>query len=133
MTTPEILSVLKKAGKPQTAAIYKHYGTGDNVFGTLTSEIGKLQKKIKVDRRPAFWGSSITMLLHAQGPPDSRSTTALPRSVAEFASFMTTGSFRFQAFQPGVNPPFLELSHEILVVRSSPTRRRQLRSRRLAC
>ena len=61
---------------------------------------------------PGF--ETITMLLHLQGPPDSRSTTALPRSVAEFASFMTTGSFRFQAFQTGTNPPFLELSHEIL-------------------
>ena len=61
---------------------------------------------------PGFNG--ITMLLHANGPPDSRSTTALPQSVAEFASFMTIGSFRFQAFQPGVNPPFFELSHEIL-------------------
>jgi hypothetical protein len=56
----------------------------------------------------------IRMLLQAQGPPDSRSTTELPQSTAEFASFMTTGLFRFQAFQPGMNPPFLELSHEIL-------------------
>lgn len=61
---------------------------------------------------PGF--ESMTMLLHLQGPPDRRSTTALPQSVAEFASFMTTASFRFQAFQAGVNPPFLELSHEIL-------------------
>ena len=51
---------------------------------------------------PGF--NSISMLLQAHGPPDSRSTTALPRSVAEFASFMTIGSFRFQAFQPGVEP-----------------------------
>jgi hypothetical protein len=56
----------------------------------------------------------IDMLLQAHGPPDSRSTTALPRSVAEFASFMTLGLFRFQAFQAGDNPPFLDLSHEIL-------------------
>lgn len=61
---------------------------------------------------PGF--ESITMLLQAQGPPESRSTTALPRSVAELASFMTTGSFRFQAFRPGLNPPFLDVSHEIL-------------------
>ena len=61
---------------------------------------------------PGF--ESISMLLHVQGPPDRRSTTALPRSVAEFASLMTTGSFRFQAFQPGANPPFLDLSHGIL-------------------
>jgi hypothetical protein len=61
---------------------------------------------------PGF--ESITMLLQAHGPPDSRSTTALPRSVAEFASFMTIGLFRFQAFQAGENLPFLDLSHEIL-------------------
>ena len=61
---------------------------------------------------PGF--AAITMLLHIQGPPDRRSTTALPRSVADFASFMTTGSFRFQAFQAGANLPFLDLSHEIL-------------------
>ena len=49
MNTVEILATLKKSGKPQTAAIYKRHGSGDNVFGTLTSEIAKLQKKIKVD------------------------------------------------------------------------------------
>jgi hypothetical protein len=61
---------------------------------------------------PGF--EALTMLLQVQGPPDSRSTTALPRSVAEVASFMTTASFRFQAFQAGLNPPFVELSHEFL-------------------
>jgi 3-methyladenine DNA glycosylase AlkD len=49
MTAQEILLTLKKLGRPQTAAIYKRHGSGDNVFGVLTSEIAKLQKKIKVD------------------------------------------------------------------------------------
>ncbi len=49
MNAKEIITTLKKGGKAQTAAIYKRHGSGDNVFGTLTSEIGKLQKKIKVD------------------------------------------------------------------------------------
>ena len=49
MNTQEILATLKKLGKPQTAVIYKRYGTGDNVYGVLTSEIAKLRKKIKVD------------------------------------------------------------------------------------
>jgi 3-methyladenine DNA glycosylase AlkD len=49
MNAQEILSTLKKLGKPQTAAIYKRHLSGDNVFGVLTSEIAKLQKKIKVD------------------------------------------------------------------------------------
>lgn len=50
----EILATLKKLGKPQTAAIYKRHGSGDNVFGVLTSEIAKLQKKIKVDHALAM-------------------------------------------------------------------------------
>ena len=53
MNTKEILAYLKKLGKPQTAAIYKSHGSGDNVFGVLTSEIAKLQKKIKVDHELA--------------------------------------------------------------------------------
>jgi 3-methyladenine DNA glycosylase AlkD len=54
MTTQEILAMLKKLGKPQTAAIYKRHGSGDKVFGVLTSEIAKLQKKIKVDHQLAM-------------------------------------------------------------------------------
>jgi 3-methyladenine DNA glycosylase AlkD len=49
MNAKEILATLKKLGKPQTAAIYKRHQSGDNVCGVLTSEIAKLQKKIKVD------------------------------------------------------------------------------------
>jgi 3-methyladenine DNA glycosylase AlkD len=54
MNAQEILATLKKLGKPQTAAIYKRHGSGDNVFGVLTSEIAKLQKKIKVDHALAM-------------------------------------------------------------------------------
>ena len=54
MNTDDVLATLRKFGKPQTAAIYKHYGTGDNVFGVLTSQIGKLQKKIKTDHALAM-------------------------------------------------------------------------------
>ena len=54
MNAPEILSTLKAAGKPQTAAIYKRHGSGDNVFGVLTSEITKIRKKIKGDHALAM-------------------------------------------------------------------------------
>ncbi len=54
MNAQEILATLKKLGKPQTAAIYQRHGSGDNVFGVLTSEIAKLQKKIKVDHALAM-------------------------------------------------------------------------------
>ena len=55
----DVLAALKKAGKPSTAAIYKRHGAGDNVFGTLTSEIEKLRKKIKSDHALALelWDS----------------------------------------------------------------------------
>ena len=49
MKASEILTTLRALGKPQTAAIYKRYGTGSNVFGTLTSDIARIQKKIKMD------------------------------------------------------------------------------------
>jgi 3-methyladenine DNA glycosylase AlkD len=54
MNTVEILATLKKFGKPQTVAIYKRHGAGDKVFGTLTSVIAKLQRKIKVDHTLAI-------------------------------------------------------------------------------
>jgi 3-methyladenine DNA glycosylase AlkD len=49
MNTPEILATLKALGKPQTAAIYQRQGSGNHVYGALTSDIAKLGKKIKTD------------------------------------------------------------------------------------
>ncbi len=54
MNTGEILATFKAVGKPQTAAIYKRHGSGDDVFGVLTSEIAKFKKKIKVDHALAM-------------------------------------------------------------------------------
>lgn len=54
MNAQEILATLTKLGKPQTAAIYRRHGSGDNVCGVLTSELVKLQKKIKVDHALAM-------------------------------------------------------------------------------
>lgn len=65
MDALEILATLKKLGKPQTAAIYKRHGSGEDVFGVLTSEIGRLQKKIKVDH-------SLAMKLWATGNAEAR-------------------------------------------------------------
>src|SRR6476659_5502944 len=54
MTAQEILATLKQLGKPQTAAIYQRHGAGDNVCGVLTSDIAKVQKKIKIDHAMAM-------------------------------------------------------------------------------
>ena len=53
MTADVILTTLEKLGKPQTAAIYKRHGAGADVFGVLTSDIARLQKKIKIDHGEA--------------------------------------------------------------------------------
>jgi 3-methyladenine DNA glycosylase AlkD len=80
MSAHEILATLKKLGKPQTAAIYKRHGAGDNVFGTLTSEIVKLQKKIKVDHALAteLWrtGNAEARILALQVSDPERLTRA---------------------------------------------------------
>lgn len=49
MNAQEVLAVLRKLGRPQTAAIYKRHGSGDNVFGVLTSELAKIRKNIGVN------------------------------------------------------------------------------------
>jgi 3-methyladenine DNA glycosylase AlkD len=54
MNTDEVLAALRKLGKPQTAAIYRRHGSGEQVFGVLTSEIAKLQKRIKVNHALAM-------------------------------------------------------------------------------
>ena len=54
MNAQGILTELQKLGKPGTAAIYRRHGSGDNVFGVLTSEIAKLQKRIKTDHALAI-------------------------------------------------------------------------------
>lgn len=93
MTSKDILASLKKAGKPQTAAIYKRHGTGDNVFGTLTSEIAKLQKQIKVDHALALelWktGNAEARMLALQIADPQKVTAALA------ARFLADGPVRF--------------------------------------
>ncbi len=54
MHVDEVLTTLKAVGKPQTAAIYKRHGSGNNVFGTLTSELQKLKKKLRLDHALAL-------------------------------------------------------------------------------
>jgi 3-methyladenine DNA glycosylase AlkD len=54
MNADEVLATLEKLGKPQTAAIYRRHGSGEQVFGVLTSEIARLQKKIKVNHALAM-------------------------------------------------------------------------------
>ena len=54
MNPQATLATLVKPGNPQTAAIDKRHGAGDHVYGVLTSEIGKLQKRIKTDHALAM-------------------------------------------------------------------------------
>jgi 3-methyladenine DNA glycosylase AlkD len=81
MNTREIMTILKKQGKPQTAAIYRRHGSGDNVFGVLTSDMAKLQKKIKVDHELAMelWktGNAEARILAIQAADPKQLTKAI--------------------------------------------------------
>jgi 3-methyladenine DNA glycosylase AlkD len=54
MKTREVVATLKRLGKPKTATVYKRHGSGDDVYGVLTSDIAKLQKQIGVDHALAL-------------------------------------------------------------------------------
>jgi 3-methyladenine DNA glycosylase AlkD len=96
MNAQEIMTTLKKLGKPQTATIYKRYGTGDNVFGVLTSELGKIKKKVKVDHKLAMelWktknAEARALALQVADPQQ------LTRSAAD--SLLEDGPVRFVGF-----------------------------------
>lgn len=93
MNAPDILATLKKLGKAQTAAIYQRHGAGDNVFGTLSSEIGKLQKKIKLDHTLAMelWktGNAEARMLALQVADPEKLTPA------DAEKFVNDGPVRF--------------------------------------
>ena len=93
MNAQEILATLNKLGKPQTAAIYKRHGAGDNVCGVLTSELVKLQKKIKVDQ-------SLAMELWKTKHAEARALALMvadPQKLtrADADRFVTDGPVRF--------------------------------------
>lgn len=97
MTAKEILTTLKKLGKPQTAAIYKRHGSGDDVFGVLTSEIAKLQKKIKVDHALAMelWktGNAEARILALQVADPGKLTRTAADGMAKDGPVRFVGSY----------------------------------------
>ena len=43
MTAREVLATLRTLGKPQTAAIYKRHGSGDNVCGKTPDAVSYIE------------------------------------------------------------------------------------------
>ena len=97
MNAGQIVTTLRKLGKPQTAAIYKRYGSGDNVCGVLTSEIAKLKKKIKVDHALAkdLWktGNAEARILALQISDPSRLSRADADGLLEDGPFPFVGCY----------------------------------------
>lgn len=97
MNAQEIVSALKKLGKPSTAAIYKRHGAGDDVFGVLTSELVKFQKKIKVDHALALelWktGNTEARILALQVADPEKITPALMKRFAKEGSVQYLGCY----------------------------------------
>jgi 3-methyladenine DNA glycosylase AlkD len=93
MNVQEIMTMLRKLGKPQTAAIYKRHGAGDNVFGVLTSDITKVQKHVKGDHALALdlWktGNAEARVIAAQIADPAKLTRA------DADAFVKDGPVRF--------------------------------------
>jgi 3-methyladenine DNA glycosylase AlkD len=95
VTAKDVLSALKAKGKPGTAAIYKRHGAGDDVFGTLTSEIEKLRKTIKTDHALALelWtsGNEEARVLACQIADPAKADVAAWASCSRFVSGYLAG------------------------------------------
>jgi 3-methyladenine DNA glycosylase AlkD len=95
MNAKDVVAALRKSGKPQTAAIYKRHGSGDNVCGVLTSELARLKKKIKIDHDLAMdlWktGNAEARILALQIADPQRITKA------DADRFISEGQARFLA------------------------------------
>ena len=60
-TVEEVLSKLKKLGKPGAAAIYRRHGATGEVWGVSFADLGKFTKQIKTDHALArqLWDSGV--------------------------------------------------------------------------
>lgn len=134
MNAKEILAHLKKLGKPQTAAIYQRHGSGNNVFGVLTSEIAKLHKKIKVDDELSqeLWktGNAEARILALQvADPEKLTRTDADRLVKEgpvrfvgcylapLVARSPTADKTMRAWMKSKDESFREMGYGILAVR----------------
>ena len=99
MNADEVLATLRKLGKKQTAEIYKRHGAGDNVYGVLTADIAKIQKKLKTDHAlaTALWktGNAEARILALQTADPARLTTG------DANGFLDTPNSHFYAYYLG--------------------------------
>lgn len=119
MNAQEIVVTLRKLGKAERAALYKRHGAGDDVYGVLTSDIVKLQKKIKVDH-------GLAMELWATGNGEAR---ILALQIADPAKLTRAEAERFLEDGP---VPFVGCYLSALVARSAiaePVMRKWMKSR----
>lgn len=85
MHATDVLATIEKLGKPERAAIHQRHGSGSNVCGVLTSDLAKIQKKIKVDH-------ALAMELWKTGNAEAR---MLALQIADPAKLTCTDADRF--------------------------------------
>ena len=80
MIVADVLKQLRSLGNERTAATYRRHGAKGNVLGVKYGDLGKLQKKIKVDHAlaQALWASGLheARILATQVADASRATKA---------------------------------------------------------
>lgn len=105
MNTEEVLATLEKLGKPQTAAIYRRHGSGEQVFGVLTSEIARLQKRIKINH-------ALAMELWKTGNAEAR-VLALQVADPEKLTRSDGALISIGAFKPALRKQAIETARRI--------------------
>ena len=90
MTVTDVLGQLRSLGKERTAATYRRHGAEGDVLGVSYGDLGKLQKKIKVDHAlaQALWASGLheARILATQVADASRATKAEMQAWAKDAT-----------------------------------------------
>lgn len=97
MNATEIVTTLKKNGKPNTAKIYRRHGAGENVYGTPFAVLNKLSAKIKTDHALAreLWktGNIEARCLAAMIADPAKMTSAEADAWVREANFKMVGGY----------------------------------------
>ncbi len=93
-----ILTEMERLGTEQARKTYKRHGVGDNVYGVSYSDLGKFQKKLKINHDIALdlWASGIhdaQILALLIADPHKADSTTLDKWVQTLNNYVITDAF----------------------------------------
>lgn len=98
MSTDQLLSELEALGTDQNRKIYRRHGVGENMFGVSYANLGRLQKKIKIDHQVAqeLWSTGnydARVLATMIADPQQASDKLLQAWARDLDSYVITDAF----------------------------------------